>query len=164
MLINIFCFFYLCSYCQNIQIFLSEKGTNLKYKRLKMRELNAKRADFSAFQSTILRTFFELAKIFLKKHRKKLLTTPVARVQAAKSGQFSLKDFSALAASWRKRLYQPGGVAGRHLGMRVAGRPVLNGFLIMVVLQWLSPRDAGAGHNRYSARSRVSCCGGRNPV
>ena len=164
MLINIFCFLNLCSYCQNIQISLSEKGTNLKYKRLKIRKLNAKRTVFPAFQSTILRTFFELAKIFLKKRRKKLLTMPVTRVRATQSVHFSLMDFSALAASCRKRLYQPGWDAGRNLGMRAAGRPVLNGFLIMAGMAWMSPHDARAECNRCSARNRVSCCEARNPV
>ena len=85
-------------------------------------------------------------------------------VQGANSGHFSLKDFSALAASWRKRLYQPGWDAGRNLGMRAAGRPVLNGFLIMAGMVWMSPRGARAECNRCSTKNRVSCCEARNPV
>ena len=85
-------------------------------------------------------------------------------VQGANSGHFSLKDFSALAASWRKRLYQPGWDAGRNLGMRAAGRPVLNGFLIMAGMVWMSPRGARAEYNRCSTKNRVSCCEARNPV
>ena len=84
--------------------------------------------------------------------------------QKAELGHFSLKVLSAMAASWRKRLYQPGWVAGRYLGMRAAGRPVLNGFLIMVGMAWLSPRDAGAEYNKRSTRNRVSRCAARNPI
>ena len=85
-------------------------------------------------------------------------------VQAAESGHFSLKDLSAMVASWRNRLYQPGREAGRILGMRAAGRPVLKGFLIMAVTVWMSPRGARAGYNKRSTRNRASRCAARNPV
>ena len=62
MLINIFCFCYLFVIPKTPKSSFLKKGVNLTYKRLKIRKLHKKSAVFPAFQSTILRTFFELAK------------------------------------------------------------------------------------------------------
>jgi hypothetical protein len=64
MLINIFSFCYHVDVSQNTQSTPYYLGLYLVHKRLKIRKLGTKRAIFSAFQTTILRTFFELAKFF----------------------------------------------------------------------------------------------------
>ena len=66
MLINIFCFFVLIHNCHNTQVFLLAKGIKMVHKRLKIRKIRTKCAVSPAFQSTILRTFFELTKFFSK--------------------------------------------------------------------------------------------------
>ena len=66
MLINIFCFF--CFLL--IGFIVTQQHVSIMdiiyHKSLKMRKLHNNCVIFPAFQSTILRTFFELTKFFLK--------------------------------------------------------------------------------------------------
>ncbi len=129
-------------------------GWDYHNKLLKMRKLHKKCATFPAFQSTILRTFFELAKVFAKKRSKKLLTTPCWRhcpERVASAVHFNLKVLSASAASCLKRLYQSGRVPGLILGALPVGLGLFNGLLIMAAgrcWHWLPSCGAVAGCNK----------------
>ena len=91
----------------------------------------------TAFQSTILRTFFELAKFFLKIDEKN------DDESVSHSFHFNLKDSPARAASCLNRLYQPGLAGGVMRRIRVPGRRLPMGLLI-IMRSWIGGCGCGS--------------------